>query len=165
MKLPVSKLPVSFALVSTLALAACSSEAPTPAPSGSETTPPVASTTPEPAPAASAAPGQPPVAAVFPAAMRGRWGLVPADCTTTNGDEKGLIIIDAGSMRFYESVAKIGAIKEASDTKLRATLAFEGEGMQWQHDATLEAAPGSSKLVMEQFGGDVKGPQTYTKCK
>src|SRR5688500_4994135 len=29
----------------------------------------------------------------IPAAFHGRWGMVPADCTSTKGDAKGLITI------------------------------------------------------------------------
>ena len=32
---------------------------------------------------------------VIPAAFHGRWGMVPADCTSTRGDNKGLITVDA----------------------------------------------------------------------
>lgn len=105
-------------------------------------------------------------AAAFPTAMQGRWGLVPADCTSQKGDNKGLITIDATSIRFYESIAKIGAVKQVSDTDLSASLAYDGEGMQWQHDAKLQVKPETGQLVMEEFGADaVPGPRTYTRCK
>src|SRR5436190_24401153 len=32
-----------------------------------------------------------PVTAVIPEQYRGRWGMVPADCTSTKGDAQGLI--------------------------------------------------------------------------
>ena len=98
--------------------------------------------------------------------MLGRWGLVPADCTSQRGDNKGMITITADQIRFYESVAEISAVKESSPTRLRASLAFEGEGMQWTRDALLEARPGGGQLFMEEFGADaVPGPRTYTRCK
>jgi len=62
----------------------------------------------------------------IPMAMRGRWGLVPADCTSTKGDTKGLITIDAASIRFYESVAKLTKVDQRSETALKAGYAFSG---------------------------------------
>src|SRR5690349_7888152 len=53
----------------------------------------------------------------IPVAMQGRWGLVPADCTSTQGDAKGLIIVNAGTIAFYESRATLGEVKESSDAK------------------------------------------------
>ena len=38
----------------------------------------------------------------LPAAMRGRWGLTPMDCTSTRGDAKGLMIVGPSELRFYE---------------------------------------------------------------
>ena len=32
----------------------------------------------------------------IPAALRGRWGMTPADCTSTRGDAKGLLEIGPG---------------------------------------------------------------------
>src|SRR6188472_2988303 len=44
-------------------------------------------------------------AAPIPAALQGRWGLTPADCTSALGDAKGLLVINANELRFYESRA------------------------------------------------------------
>src|SRR5688572_30753552 len=32
-------------------------------------------------------------ASTIPASLHGRWGLTPADCTSTRGDAKGLLIV------------------------------------------------------------------------
>src|SRR6478736_2899433 len=42
-----------------------------------------------------------PVTAVIPEQYRGRWGQVPADCSSTKGDAKGLITIGDKTIRFY----------------------------------------------------------------
>src|SRR5512134_919075 len=42
-------------------------------------------------------------APAIPAAFQGRWGMVREDCTSTRGDAKGLIVIDANGIKFYES--------------------------------------------------------------
>src|SRR5687768_11553061 len=44
-------------------------------------------------------------AASIPAALHGRWGMSPADCTSTRGDAKGLLVVSADGLRFYESRA------------------------------------------------------------
>ena len=50
-----------------------------------------------------AAPAAP--AAGIPAALQGRWGLTPVDCTTSLGDAKGLLVVNSNELRFYESRA------------------------------------------------------------
>src|SRR4051812_33287584 len=40
-----------------------------------------------------------------PAALQGRWGLTPGDCTSALGDAKGLLVVNQGELRFYESRA------------------------------------------------------------
>lgn len=160
--------PPVLAFAATLALAACSGESPVPAPS--DAAPTTAPAAPVSAPT-DPVPMQPPVdatdsAATFPPALLGRWGMVPADCTSQRGDNKGMITITSREIRFYESVATIAAIKESGATRLRATLAFEGEGMQWTRDAQFDAKPASDQLVLQEFGDDaVPGPRTYTRCK
>ena len=49
---------------------------------------------------------------VIPAAFHGRWGMVPADCTSTRGDDKGLITVDANSIKFYESRATLAKVTQ-----------------------------------------------------
>ncbi|MHA6332097.1 hypothetical protein ACXYL9_00310 [Qipengyuania sp. CAU 1752] len=101
----------------------------------------------------------------IPAAMQGRWGLVPADCTSRRGDTKGLAEISANSIRFYESVATLGYARQTGDHALRGDFAFKGEGMEWTRELSLEAQPEDRKLVLEEFGDDaVLGARTYTRC-
>src|SRR5215203_3426999 len=52
-------------------------------------------------PARPPAPGQP----AIPAQYYGRWGMAPADCTSTRGDAKGLIGIGGRTIKFYEAIA------------------------------------------------------------
>ncbi len=102
----------------------------------------------------------------IPMAMRGRWGLVPADCTSTKGDAKGLMTIDAGSIRFYESVAKLAKVDQRSETALKAGYAFSGEGMDWKRDMTLALQPGGKVLIKQEFGeGAPAGPYKYAHCE
>ena len=41
-----------------------------------------------------AAPGK------IPASLHGRWGMTPADCSSTRGDAKGLLIVSADGLKF-----------------------------------------------------------------
>ena len=102
----------------------------------------------------------------IPMAIRGRWGLVPADCTSTRGDAKGLIAIDAASIRFYESVGTLAKVDQRSETALKASYAFSGEGMDWQRDMTLALQPGGKVLMKQEFGeGAAAGPYKYMHCE
>ncbi|GAA4773974.1 hypothetical protein GCM10023306_21620 [Novosphingobium ginsenosidimutans] len=139
------------AAVLLCALAACSSEK-APAPDSSEAATPGATT-----------PAAVQIDAI-PEQLRGAWGLVPADCTSTKGDAKGLLLIDATTLKFYESLGKLGAITEASDTRIRASFDFTGEGMTWQREETLELQDGT--LIRREAGQDAAPePFKYTRCQ
>lgn len=43
----------------------------------------------------------------------GPLGLIPADCTSTRGVDKVMVTIDATSLKFCESLATLGTIKDA----------------------------------------------------
>ena len=125
-------------------LAANSSVAPTPSPPADSGTP---------------APTE------IPAAIRGRWGLVPADCTSTRGDAKGLLTITADKLEFYESVGTLDTIMEAEPTRVRAAFDFEGEGMTWQREVVLDVQDGGATLIRREYGEDAApGPFRYAKC-
>lgn len=101
----------------------------------------------------------------IPEAMRGRWGLVAADCTSTRGDAKGLLEIDAGRLRFYESVGTLDTVMDAEPTRLRATFDFEGEGMTWEREIVLDVQDGGSTLIRREYGEDAApGPFRYSRC-
>jgi hypothetical protein len=57
-------------------------------------------------------------AAAIPAALHGRWGMTPADCTSTRGDAKGLLTIGPADLRFYESRAIPAAKLERSPNSI-----------------------------------------------
>mgnify|MGYP000156125481 CR=1 FL=1 len=84
-------------------------------------------------------------AATIPAAFQGRWGLTPADCTSSRGDAKGLLIISGDEMRFYESVARPAGPLKVTDDSVNGTFAFTGEGMSWTRHQALRLQ--DSKLV------------------
>lgn len=153
------------------ALAACSNE-PADQPTGDATSPvPPPSATETVAASHKAGeedqllPSPAPAAQSIPAALHGRWGLVPADCTSTRGDAKGLLTIDATTLKFYESRATLGAIEESSDTRILAAFAFTGEGMTWQREVVLDALDGGRMLIRREYGEDAApGPFRYARC-
>jgi hypothetical protein len=167
------------ALSGALALSACSKNADEPdagasTPAAVETTdslPAAAPTegklTPGPVATPVLAPTVSPTASAseIPASARGRWGLVPKDCTSKLGDAKGLLTVSAGQLKFYESVAKLGKVKEAGDGHFRATFQYSGEGQSWTQDVVLEVADGGKTLIRRDYGPDAApSPQTYTRC-
>jgi hypothetical protein len=156
----------SFLVLASIAIAGCSSkpaEQDTPEEqAGSE----AASTT-----SVAAAPSETPAAQAslgagkIPAVLQGRWGLVAADCTSTSGDAKGLLLIDPEKLTFYESVGKLGEVKERGDNRLRANFSFTGEGMEWNREMVLEAQNEGKALVRQEFGADaMPAPLKYARC-
>lgn len=144
------------------ALAACSretSEAPAVAESGVTAPNTVAPAT---TPASQPADG----GTGIPAAAYGRWALVPADCTSTAGDAKGLLVIDASGLKFYEARAKLGNVKERDASRIRASFAFSGEGQEWTQEVLLDVQAGGSKLIRRDYGPDaMPGALEYARCE
>jgi hypothetical protein len=94
----------------------------------------------------------------IPAQYRGRWGMVPADCTSTRGDAKGLITIDARTIRFYESLATLKAQRPAIATSFAGLYAFSGEGQSWEKVVTLTRTDGHLTRA------DDEGSFEYRRC-
>lgn len=101
----------------------------------------------------------------LPAVFQGRWGMVPADCTSTRGDAKGLLTITASKLQFYESVGTLDTIMDAEPTRVRAAFDFEGEGMKWQREIVLDLQDDGATLIRRDYGEDAApGPFRYAKC-
>lgn len=151
----------SAAAVSMLALGlmACSKEPAAPS------EPPTENTLPQPSATAPAATEPTVVPTAIPAVLQGRWGIVDADCTSTQGDAKGLLTIDADSLKFYESAATLGRIRSGSSTALKADFAFTGEGQSWNLDVALSSPDEGKTLIRKDTGPDAApGTLTYKKC-
>jgi hypothetical protein len=104
-------------------------------------------------------------AKTIPTAIRGRWGLVPADCTSTRGDAKGLVEIDATTLRFYESRGSLAAIDSRSGARISARFDFAGEGETWSRDMTLALEDDGKTLVRSETGeGALEAALEYTRC-
>lgn len=152
-----------------LVLGACAKPAPAPDPAASEAAQAESGSAPLVAEAgATAVPSSDETTVAdttIPVAARGRWGLVPADCTSTRGDAKGLLTIAATTLKFYESRGILGKIAERSDRRIRATFAFAGEGMTWTRDEVLDVQDGGKTLIRREYGEDAApGPFKYARC-
>ena len=109
----------------------------------------------EPAPA-DAAP-----AASIPAALQGRWGMTPADCTSMRGDAKGLLVVGSGGLQFYESRAVPARNVAKSSDSISADFAFTGEGQSWSKFQTLTLD--DDKLVRTE--SSPMASFTYVRCR
>ena len=123
-----------------------------------------AAATPSPQPGATGTAATP--ATAIPASLHGRWGLVPADCTSTRGDNKGLLEVGPQTLRFYESRGTLGEGARASERSVRASFAFVGEGMEWTREMELRLLDGPDpRLQRTEFGPEaMPEPLIYERC-
>ena len=96
--------------------------------------------------------------ATFPAQYRGRWGMVAADCTSTRGDDKGLITIADRTVKFYESLATLKAQRPAIATSFSGLFGFTGEGQTWEKVMTFTRTGDTLKRA------DDEGSYNYRHC-
>jgi hypothetical protein len=98
----------------------------------------------------------------IPAAFHGRWGMVPADCTSTKGDAKGLITINADSITFYESKGRLTKVTLNAPENFTGIFAFTGEGQTWSNSQNLKLTGSSNTLVRSET--DVSQSYSYKRC-
>jgi hypothetical protein len=96
----------------------------------------------------------------IPAAFHGRWALTPADCTSPNSDTKGLLVVSADRLRFYEALATPRGELKFSPKSVSGDFAFRGEGMNWKKYEALELQ--NNKLVRTESGP--MRSYTYARC-
>jgi len=97
----------------------------------------------------------------FPAALQGRWGLTPMDCTSTRGDAKGLLIVTTDRMQFYESRALPGADVQVTGDAVAGTFDFTGEGQSWSKYQSLQVR--NHKLIRTE--SNPTASFSYAKCE
>ena len=96
----------------------------------------------------------------IPAALHGRWGLTPADCTSALGDAKGLLVIDGSELRFYESRAVPLAKVDSDATSMAGDFGFTGEGQSWTKYEALRVDKG----VLTRTETKPSATFAYAKC-
>jgi hypothetical protein len=101
---------------------------------------------------------QPTPGDIIPAHYQGRWGMVPADCTSTRGDAKGLMTIGDTSIKFYESTATLTKRRPVIATSFSGLFAFRGEGEAWEKVMTFTRSGNTLKRA------DQDGSFTYKRC-
>ena len=92
--------------------------------------------------------------------LRAYWALSPRDCTSPLGDAKGLLVINSGELRFYESRAVPAGDVQTSDNSISGDFAFTGEGQEWTRHETLEVR--DEKLIRTER--DPMGSFSYVRC-
>ena len=95
---------------------------------------------------------------IIPAQYQGRWGMVPADCISTKGDNKGLITVGDTSIRFYESTATLTKRQPAKATSFAGQFDFTGEGQRWRKVVTFTRSGDTLERA------DSEGRYTYKRC-
>ena len=100
-------------------------------------------------------------AAAIPAALHGRWGLTPADCTANAASTRGLLMVGADGLRFYESQAVPVRNVEVGNDYIRADFAFNGEGQSWTKFQALTLE--EDKLVRTE--SSPMASFTYARCR
>jgi len=156
---------VTCALI--LAVAACSRHDPVADnANGASLPPPTNIATPDPAglpPENAGAPTNavtPAPAAAIPAALQGRWGLTPEDCTSTRGDAKGLLVVTADRLNFYESRAVPSPDAKGDPSSISGDFDFTGEGKEWSKFEALKLS--GDKLTRTET--NPAASYTYAKC-
>jgi hypothetical protein len=96
----------------------------------------------------------------IPAELQGRWGLTPADCTEPLANAKGLLVINSGELRFYESRAVPGPDVHTDAGTTSGTFHFTGEGQTWDKFESLQRK--GDKLTRTE--GNPTASYTYAKC-
>jgi len=98
--------------------------------------------------------------ATLPAALQGRWGLTPADCTPGRSDAKGLLTVSAQELGFYESRAVPAAGVTTDAESAAGNFAFTGEGQSWTKYESLKIDKG--RLIRTETKPSAS--LTYAKC-
>ena len=97
----------------------------------------------------------------IPAALHGRWGLTPVDCTSTKGDAKGLLLVGPSEIRFYESRAVPAQDAQSGTDSISGDFSFTGEGQTWTKFEALELK--GHELVRTE--SNPMASFTYARCK
>ena len=99
-------------------------------------------------------------AGAIPAAFHGRWGMTPADCMAGRSDNKGLLVVTADGLRFYEALAKPDGELRRTPKSVSGSFAFTGEGETWRRHEVLELK--DHKLVRTE--SEPMSSYTYARC-
>ncbi|MBY6002815.1 hypothetical protein KUV62_02790 [Salipiger bermudensis] len=103
---------------------------------------------------------------VLPDEMRGRWGLVAEDCGPGRADAKGLMVVTARHLTFYESRATMRDVVQLGPEKVEAQFSYTGEGQTWSHDVLLTLSEQGDTLTRRETGPEAAPVDlTYQRCE
>jgi hypothetical protein len=102
-----------------------------------------------------------PTSELIPVSLQGRWGLSPMDCTSRQGDAKGLLVIRPSDLQFYESRAVPGRDVRNGTDSITGNFNFTGEGQRWTKFEALELK--GQELVRTE--SNPVASFTYARCK
>ena len=97
----------------------------------------------------------------LPREFQGYWGRTADDCELANTEATGRINIDADTIRFHESRARVLDVVSASSYAVTADLRFSGEGETWQRRTELRLDNGGTALVRTEAGA---AAVRYSRC-
>ncbi len=102
---------------------------------------------------------------VLPDDMRGRWGLVDADCERGRSDAKGLMVVTARHLTFYESRATLREVDHLGPERVAAEFSYTGEGTTWSQDVSLTLTEDGDRLQRQETGPEAEPVDlTYRRC-
>ncbi len=97
----------------------------------------------------------------IPSPLQGRWGLSPSDCTAAQrSNAKGLLIVSAKGLGFYESDARPTADVQTDDGSINGRFDFTGQGHSWSKFEALRKS--GDKLIRTE--DNPAASYTYAKC-
>jgi hypothetical protein len=97
----------------------------------------------------------------IPTSLQGRWGLSPMDCTSTKGDAKGLLVVNADQIAFFESRAVPASDAMTGTDSISGNFSFTGEGQSWTKFEAFSLK--GSELVRTE--SNPVASFTYARCK
>jgi len=101
----------------------------------------------------------------IPATIRGRWALKAEDCAARPGTDLTALVIDAKTLRFFESAGDLARVRDRSANRIVADFRFSGEGETWDRLMLLGLSGGGKTLVRRDYGeGAAAEPMRYTRC-
>ena len=109
--------------------------------------------------------GQAKLPTQIPDQFHGRWGINRADCTSTRGDAKGLLIINDARLTFYESRGTIARVLGATANSFDANFGFTGEGQTWERVERLTVVDDKLRRRTDAAAGQEPPVDlTYSRC-
>jgi len=155
---------IPFCLIATLAIAACSNDAPAVNDAQAEAAVEQAAraangTVPRGLPVSDETAALTPGA--LPPAFEGRWGLTPADCDVARSDTKGLLVIRGSTLTFYTASATARVVGGPSRYKVVADLTFTDKGATAPRRDRLALTAAGTVLQRTEPGGQT---YRYERC-